>query len=174
MENVYTLPGVFPDTPNEVEEDDALDGEMTSPEKGAAAEAYVAYILSEWGILHTRVNWPATDLICLAGDRALRVEVKSTGGHFIESRGRTPTYVFHPRCDVRGKDPRIGQKIKVGSRALTPSDCDIIAYVARDINRVCFKLPSGKQSERIFTHQMKHPGLEETSWADCLQKLGIT
>tara|TARA_Y100000310_G_scaffold67277_1_gene62578 strand:- start:21445 stop:21810 length:366 start_codon:yes stop_codon:yes gene_type:complete len=97
------------------------------------------------------------------GSRYLRVEVKST---HTEDRHR---YCFSA-SRVREENVVDRQRVR-RSTALTPEDCDIIALVAHDLEKIAFCLPPGDSSKVIARSVFLDQNNGRRTWEYCLRRL---
>jgi hypothetical protein len=105
------------------------------------------------------INLDTVDIAVNYENRLIRVQVKSST---LKKNGRTNMgYQF--ATSVSGK-----------KRPLTVTDCDIVALVATDCERVLFKpveCLKGQVTKRILPRKFDRDDLEIRSWENCLKCL---
>lgn len=103
---------------------------MTDNElKGTAAEFFVLYKISMMGFAATHMPKTGFDLVLDVKGRLLRVQVKARSCHV--SRGKLYGFKTCKEVGRSGKNRGV-------NTVLSESDCDIVAFVALDIEKVSF------------------------------------
>jgi hypothetical protein len=128
-------------------------------EAGKLGEYICAVRLMKMGLTCEIINLDTVDIAVNYENRLIRVQVKSST---LKKNGRTNMgYQF--ATSVSGK-----------KRPLTVTDCDIVALVATDCERVLFKpveCLKGQVTKRILPRKFDKDDLEIRSWENCLKCL---
>ena len=128
---------------------------MRNFENGKLGEYICAVRLMKLGVSCEIVNLDTIDIIANLKDSLIRIQVKASNK---KKHGHSWGYQF-ATC-VTGK-----------KRPMTKSDCDIIALVALDCERVLFKpvdTLKGQITKRILPRKFDDDYLESKSWENCL------
>ena len=131
---------------------------MRGFEAGKLGEYICAVRLMKMGLSCEIVNLDTIDIVVNHDDRIIRVQVKSSA---LKKNSGYWGYQF--ATSVSGK-----------KRPLTIHDCDIVALVATDCEKVLFKpveCLKGQVTKRIIPRKFEREDLETRSWEHCLANL---
>ena len=132
----------------------------TNIESGKIGEHICMVRLMKMGVACEIVNLETMDIVAHVGSEILRIQVKSsklkTNGR---GAGRNSPGLQFAVSHTRKKIP------------LTKDECDIIAFVSLDQERVMFKpveCLKGQVTKRFVPQKFEKDRLEERSWQYCL------
>jgi len=128
-------------------------------ENGKLGEFICATRLMKLGECVEIINLNTTDILVDHPQGLIRVQVKASS---FKSNNRNNGYQFSI-CK--------GSKTK---RPLDKTDCDVIAFVALDCERVIFKpveCLKGQVTKRFLPRKFERDDLEQKSWRQCLLHL---
>ena len=130
---------------------------LNALQMGQLGEHICAISLLKQGISCQIVNLEKTDIIVTAPNKMIRVQVKSS--HIRVERHKTPAYVF--------------QKVFGGKKQiLTLKECDILAFVALDIERVFFQhVNSAYYKARFSTKKFMVEDVDRISWEESIKEI---
>ena len=132
---------------------------MRGFEAGKLGEYICAVRLMKMGLTCEIINLDTVDIAVNYESRLIRVQVKSST---LKKNGRSGSgYQF--ATSVSGK-----------KRPITVTDCDVVALVATDCERVLFKpvgCLKGQVTKRILPRKFDRDDLEILSWENCLKFL---
>lgn len=132
---------------------------MQAVEAGRIGEHIAALRLLKLGVPCEIVNLETTDIIAIYEDVFLRVQVKSSSLKR-DGRYRTPGYQWSCCVGSKRKTP------------LTRTHCDILAFVALDIERVWFMpvdILRGNYTKRCPPSKFTNDNIEIDSWYKSLK-----
>ncbi|MAJ13285.1 MAG: hypothetical protein CMD09_04730 [Flavobacteriales bacterium] len=135
-----------------------------SLEIGQIGEVVCLLKLLRLGIPSNFAHLEKTDILSIHNKRPVRIQVKSTTWRLIDRRGK-------------GRKERWGYHFSVCSgrtpkQPLTRDDCDIVALVAIDIDKVLFKnveLLAGRVTRKIDPKSFTE-NCEKESWNECVNR----
>lgn len=128
---------------------------MRNFENGKLGEYICAVRLMKLGVSCEIVNLDTIDIIANHDESVIRIQVKASK---LKRHRHSWTYQF-ATC-VTGK-----------KRPMTKADCDIVALVALDCERVLFKPVDklkGQITKRVLPRKFDDDYLESKSWENCL------
>lgn len=132
---------------------------MSEVQTGRTGEIIALLRLTQIGLDAQIVNIGTSDILVVDNARAWRVQVKSSKIKNNGGNGRSPGYQF---CISKGLNPK---------RSLTYEDCDIVALVAIDLERVMFapvEFFANIKTKRLKPHDYAQDDLEKTTWRACV------
>ena len=131
---------------------------MRNFEAGKLGEYICAVRLMKLGVSCEIVNLDTIDIIANYDNRAIRIQVKAS-----DKKRHRHSWTYQFATAVTGK-----------KRAMTKEDCDIVALVALDCERVFFKpveCLSGQVTKRVLPRKFDNEFLESKSWEASLAYL---
>jgi hypothetical protein len=136
-----------------------VDSATENSRLGRAAEFYVCMVLCQMGYWAHHMDADGYDVAAETDRGLVRIQVKARSHRTPQNNG----YIFKTRRR-NGNGNR--------ERPLDARDCDVIAVVAADIQKVMF-VPVGKSNGNLYVQQgeLLTPNIERISWTECLDSL---
>ena len=131
-----------------------------SVDTGDVGEALCIYKLLSIGVKAAKVNMEVCDVVAIPGNRSLRVQVKTSNVRYRVRNDRPSDQKYYSFSLAKGG----GNK-----KAITSEDCDVIALVALDIEKVLFMGINefNPGSKKINLHpRYFYTGCELDSWRE--------
>jgi hypothetical protein len=132
---------------------------MSEVQTGRTGEIIALLRLTQLGLEAQIVNIGTSDILVVANSKTWRVQVKASKMKNNGGNSRSPGYQF---CISKGLNPK---------RSLSYEDCDIVALVAIDIERVMFtpvEFFTNIKTKRLKPTDYEQDDLEETTWKACV------